>query len=74
MATTATLQEHAQSLEAFIGETRAQDTPAEAFGNETARTLRIDVDGGVWLKPGAAVAYRVEPGPTGLEAVSLTPT
>lgn len=58
MATTAPLQEHAQPLEAFIGETRAQETPAEAFGNETARTLRIDVDGGVWLKPGAAVAYR----------------
>jgi uncharacterized protein (AIM24 family) len=29
-----------------------------AFENDSARTLRIDVDGGVWLKPGAAVAYR----------------
>lgn len=29
-----------------------------AFENESARTLRIDVDGGVWLKPGAAIAYR----------------
>jgi uncharacterized protein (AIM24 family) len=31
-----------------------------AFENESARTLRIDVDGGVWLKPGAAIAYRGE--------------
>jgi uncharacterized protein (AIM24 family) len=29
-----------------------------AFENESARTLRIDVNGGVWLKPGAAIAYR----------------
>ena len=29
-----------------------------AFGNETDRTLKIDVDGGVWIKPGAAIAYR----------------
>jgi uncharacterized protein (AIM24 family) len=29
-----------------------------AFGNENARTLRIEMDGGVWLKPGAAIAYR----------------
>lgn len=31
---------------------------ADAFQNETARTLRIDVDGSVWLKPGAAIAFR----------------
>jgi uncharacterized protein (AIM24 family) len=31
-----------------------------AFENESARTLRIDLDGGVWLKPGAAIAYRGE--------------
>ena len=29
-----------------------------AFENESARTLRVDVDGGVWLKPGAAIAFR----------------
>jgi uncharacterized protein (AIM24 family) len=29
-----------------------------AFENQSARTLRVDVDGGVWLKPGAAIAYR----------------
>src|SRR5262245_22481227 len=28
------------------------------FTLESDRMLRIDVDGGVWLKPGAAVAYR----------------
>ena len=30
----------------------------ERFSNESERMLRIDVDGGVWVKPGAAVAYR----------------
>ena len=30
----------------------------ERFGLESPRILRIDVDGGVWLKPGAAIAYR----------------
>lgn len=30
----------------------------ECFHQESERMLRIDVDGGVWLKPGAAVAYR----------------
>jgi uncharacterized protein (AIM24 family) len=30
----------------------------ERFVQESDRMLRIDVDGGVWLKPGAAVAYR----------------
>jgi len=29
-----------------------------SFTRESERMLRIDVDGGVWLKPGAAVAYR----------------
>jgi hypothetical protein len=28
-----------------------------AFENESARTLRVDVDGGVWLKPGVAIAF-----------------
>lgn len=28
------------------------------FTQEAERMLRIDVDGGVWLKPGAAIAYR----------------
>lgn len=33
-----------------------QGTPM--FGNANARTLRIDLDGSVWIKPGAAIAYR----------------
>ena len=45
-----------------------------SFKRESERMLRIDVDGGVWLKPGAAVAYRgdiaFERRPT-LEATSL---
>jgi uncharacterized protein (AIM24 family) len=28
------------------------------FHAESERMLRVDVDGGVWIKPGAAVAYR----------------
>ena len=48
-----------QTLERFIGETVEQQASGR-FGNESARTLRIEVDGGVWLKPGAAVAYRGE--------------
>lgn len=28
------------------------------FKTESDRVLRIDVDGGVWIKPGAAIAYR----------------
>src|SRR5688572_8820900 len=31
---------------------------SERFVQESDRMLRIDVDGGVWLKPGAAIAYR----------------
>jgi uncharacterized protein (AIM24 family) len=33
-------------------------TKNETFVQESDRMLRIDVDGGVWLKPGAAIAYR----------------
>lgn len=30
----------------------------ERFDRESERILRVDVDGGVWIKPGAAIAYR----------------
>ena len=33
-------------------------TQRERFTQESDRMLRIDIDGGVWLKPGAAIAYR----------------
>lgn len=57
MTTTATTQPLTQPLEVFVRDTSERLT-AGTFGNETARTLRVDVDGGVWLKPGAAIAYR----------------
>jgi uncharacterized protein (AIM24 family) len=33
-------------------------TTGERFDRESERILRVDVDGGVWIKPGAAIAYR----------------
>jgi uncharacterized protein (AIM24 family) len=57
MVTTALTQELTQPLDAFAADTRAREWADEPFANETARTLRIEVDGGVWLKPGAAIAY-----------------
>jgi uncharacterized protein (AIM24 family) len=48
----------ARSLGQFVRDTGEQTTIGSRFGNESVRTLRVDLDGGVWLKPGAAVAYR----------------
>lgn len=48
----------ALSLEAFVQTTRAGAESGEDFECESARTLGIEVDGDVWLKPGAAIAYR----------------
>jgi uncharacterized protein (AIM24 family) len=48
----------AQSLAQFLCDTGALEGACEAFARESEHTLRIDVDGGVWLKPGAAIAYR----------------
>jgi uncharacterized protein (AIM24 family) len=48
----------ARSLEAFLKDTGEPDRAVARFENESDRTLRIDVDGGVWLKPGAAIAFR----------------
>ena len=50
--------EPVQSLTAFFEDTREQDLGGPDFRNETARTIRVDVDGCVWLKPGAAIGYR----------------
>jgi len=58
MTSTETVNEPALSLARFLLETSALEDTQETFGSESARTLRIEVDGGVWLKPGAAVAYR----------------
>jgi len=46
------------SLARFLEATREQPPSAEAFCNENARTVRVDVDGSVWISPGAAIAYR----------------
>jgi uncharacterized protein (AIM24 family) len=48
----------ARSLDQFVSDTAEQAAMDGRFANESARMLRVDVDGGVWLKPGAAVAYR----------------
>ena len=58
MATIETTSPSTQTLEAFVHDTTEQSGDASAFANATPRTLRIDVNGSVWLKPGAAVAYR----------------
>ena len=58
MSTMQELATPAQSLARFVSETREQGPAGERFDNESSRTLRIDLDGGVWLKPGAAIAYR----------------
>jgi uncharacterized protein (AIM24 family) len=49
-----------QSLEQFLDATAEKPTAGARFDAESARTVRIDVDGGIWLKPGAAIAYRGE--------------
>jgi uncharacterized protein (AIM24 family) len=50
--------EPVQSLTAFVDDTREQGSCGPTFRNETARTIGVDVDGCVWLKPGAAIGYR----------------
>ena len=47
-----------QSLARLVRDTRPLEAPAAVFQNESERMLGIDVKGGVWVKPGAAVAYR----------------
>ena len=49
--------ESAYSIERFLRQTCEKRTPGERFEVESERVLRIDLDGGVWLKPGAAIAY-----------------
>ena len=48
----------ARSLGQFVTDTGEQAAIGGRFANESVRTLRVELDGGVWLKPGAAVAYR----------------
>jgi len=53
-----TTLEPVATLDRFLSEVGEKGTTGVRFENESARTVRIDVDGGVWLKPGAAIAYR----------------
>jgi uncharacterized protein (AIM24 family) len=46
------------TLEQFLREGLEKGTPGQPFEKESQGVLRIDVDGGVWLRPGAAIAYR----------------
>jgi uncharacterized protein (AIM24 family) len=46
------------SVERFVTESCETNAPGGAFEKESERVLRIDLDGGVWLKWGAAIAYR----------------
>jgi uncharacterized protein (AIM24 family) len=51
--------EAGRSLAQFLRDT-GEKAVAARFGNESPRMLRIEVDGGVWLKPGAGIACRGE--------------
>jgi uncharacterized protein (AIM24 family) len=46
------------SAEAFLNANAAADTSGEKVAVESQRVLRLDVDGSVCIKPGAAIAYR----------------
>jgi uncharacterized protein (AIM24 family) len=46
------------NLEEFLSESRAAEPGGERFQRESDNVLRVDVEGGVWIKPGAAVGYR----------------
>jgi uncharacterized protein (AIM24 family) len=63
------------SLDGFFRETVERPGSSSTFEKAADRLLRINVNGGVWLRPGAAVAYRgeirFERRPT-LEARSVT--
>jgi uncharacterized protein (AIM24 family) len=48
------------SLERLLSDTREKTASGQRFERESDRMLRIEVRGGVWLKPGAAIAYRGE--------------
>jgi uncharacterized protein (AIM24 family) len=52
------VSESAYSLAAYLEGNSEKGTTDEVFEKESERVLRIEVDGGVWIKPGAAIAYR----------------
>lgn len=46
------------SIERLLRETGEKAASGQRFDRESERMLRIEIDGGVWLKPGAVIAYR----------------
>ena len=47
-----------RSLNRFFVDTAEKEDARTSFERQSARLLRIEVNDGVWLKPGAAIAYR----------------
>lgn len=58
MNTVDTAMDAPLSLDGFVRESRERAFGADRFVNESPRTVRVDVADAVWLKPGAAIAYR----------------
>jgi hypothetical protein len=48
------------SFESFLQDKSEKGFSGESFHKESEKILRIDVNGSVWLKLGAAIAYRGE--------------
>jgi uncharacterized protein (AIM24 family) len=46
------------TLERLLRDTGEKTLAGQRFARESERLLRIELDGGVWLKPGAAIAHR----------------
>jgi uncharacterized protein (AIM24 family) len=46
------------SVDTYLRKNSEKGTPGTGFDQESERVLRIDVNGGVWIQPGAAIAYR----------------
>jgi uncharacterized protein (AIM24 family) len=45
-------------VDQFVAGSREKADTGDRFDKESERVLRIELDGSVWLKPGAAIAYR----------------
>jgi len=46
------------SVDTYLRKNSEKANPGAGFSQESERILRIDVDRSVWIKPGAAIAYR----------------
>lgn len=52
------MNEPTHSLQQFINETAERDQPGEIFELESSKMLEVHVDGRIWSKLGAMIAYR----------------